>query len=95
MQMEKSVHELDQDKCERMVESDDVYIHSRANRERKQKTPLYNKSLNERIEQIRKSHASARPTSHNPSWLNTHNDLSVALAYIDELERKLKDNGIC
>ncbi len=56
---------------------------------------LYNKPINERIEQIRKSHARARPTSQNPAWLNTHNDLSVALAYIDQLENKLKDNGIC
>lgn len=42
----------------------------------------------EAIEQIRLAHLSARPTASNPAWLNTHNDLSKALKYIEELEAK-------
>lgn len=43
---------------------------------------------NETIEQVRLAHLSAKPTASNPAWLNTHNDLSKALKYIEELESK-------
>lgn len=42
-----------------------------------------------RIEQIRRSHASARPTPENPAWVHTHADLTVALSEIDRLRTAL------
>jgi hypothetical protein len=41
-------------------------------------------SSNERLTQIRRSHAAARPKHDNPAWLHTHNDLTFVL---DEIER--------
>jgi len=43
----------------------------------------------ERIEQIRRAHASAKPTHHNPAWMNAHGDLGFALSYIAELRSAL------
>lgn len=42
------------------------------------------------LEQIIRSHASARPTHENPAWLNTHADLSYALELIDTLRNALR-----
>ncbi len=44
--------------------------------------------INEKIEQIRRSQVSARPTASNPAWLNTSNDLNKTLKYVEELESK-------
>ncbi len=38
-----------------------------------------------RLDQIRRSHKSARPTHENPAWMNTHGDLGFALGFIDSL----------
>jgi hypothetical protein len=43
----------------------------------------------ERLEQIRRSHKSARPAAHNPAWCHTHADLTIALAEIDRLRDAL------
>jgi hypothetical protein len=43
----------------------------------------------DRIEQIRRSHASARPKHDNPAWLHTHNDLTVVLESRDALHDAL------
>lgn len=43
----------------------------------------------EAIEQIRRSHASARPTRENPAWLHCHQDCEVLLREIDRLYRQL------
>ena len=44
--------------------------------------------MDQKLLQIRRSHASARPTSRNPAWLHTHNDLTYVLALLDsERER--------
>lgn len=37
----------------------------------------------ERLEQIRRSHASARPKHDNPAWVHTHNDLTFVLEQLD------------
>jgi len=47
-------------------------------------------SLDKQIEHIRKTHASAQPRRENISWWNTHNDLTVALNRIAELEAQLE-----
>jgi len=39
----------------------------------------------DRLTQIRRSHASARPSAENPAWCHTHADLTFALAEIDRL----------
>ena len=44
--------------------------------------------MNDRIEQIRRSHKSARPKQSNPAWVNTHNDLGVALHEIERLKAR-------
>lgn len=41
--------------------------------------------LKARVEQIRRAHASAVPKAENPAWVNTYNDLSAVLRYVDEL----------
>ncbi len=44
--------------------------------------------MDQKLLQIRRSHASARPTSRNPAWLHTHNDLTYVLSLLDtERER--------
>jgi hypothetical protein len=43
------------------------------------------------IEQIRRSHASARPKADNPAWMNTHHDLTVVLDSHDKLYRALSN----
>ena len=42
------------------------------------------------IEQIRRSHANARPKQANPAWCNTHHDLGFVLARNELLERVLE-----
>ena len=44
----------------------------------------------DRIEQIRRAHAHARPTHLNPAWQNSHADLGFALQYIDTLRAQLE-----
>jgi hypothetical protein len=39
----------------------------------------------ERLLQIRRSHASARPKHDNPAWLHTHNDLTFVLERYDAM----------
>lgn len=41
------------------------------------------------IEQIRRAHASARPNTQNPAWMNCHHDCGVLLAEIERLRREL------
>jgi hypothetical protein len=36
------------------------------------------------LDQIRRSHASARPKHDNPAWLHTHSDLTFVLEQLDE-----------
>jgi hypothetical protein len=38
-----------------------------------------------RLDQIRRSHKSARPTHENPAWMNTHADCAFLLGFIDSL----------
>jgi hypothetical protein len=38
-----------------------------------------------RLDQIRRAHNSARPTSENPAWMNTHTDCAFLLSFIDRL----------
>lgn len=45
--------------------------------------------MTDRLEQIRRSHASARPKHDNPAWLHTHNDLTIVLAELDKSVLKL------
>lgn len=40
---------------------------------------------NAHFQQIRRSHASARPKHDNPAWLHTHNDLTFVLERYDTL----------
>lgn len=47
-------------------------------------------TADERLDQIRKSHASARPKPDNPAWFHTHNDLTLALAEIDRLAERVR-----
>lgn len=54
------------------------------------------------MEQIRRAHASARPTRENPAWANSHADLAVALQHIEALQTQnsrlraaLDDIGEC
>lgn len=44
----------------------------------------------EAVEQIRRAHESARPTTANPAWQNCHHDCGVLLAYIADLEGDLR-----
>jgi hypothetical protein len=37
----------------------------------------------ERLLQIRRAHASARPSDVNPAWKNSHHDLAFVLGYLD------------
>lgn len=39
-----------------------------------------------RLEQIRRAHASARPKHDNPAWMHTHNDLTYVLGLLDALQ---------
>lgn len=39
-----------------------------------------------RLLQIRRAHASAKPTSRNPAWLHTHNDLGYVLRLLEIVE---------
>lgn len=39
-----------------------------------------------RLEQIRRAHASARPKHDNPAWLHTHNDLTYVLGLVDKMQ---------
>jgi hypothetical protein len=45
--------------------------------------------MNDDIEQIRRAHASARPVTSNPAWMNCHHDCAVLLAEIDSLRLAL------
>jgi len=47
-------------------------------------------SLQDRVLQIRRAHASAKPTAANPAWRNAHHDLGVVLQYVDELEQQVE-----
>lgn len=38
---------------------------------------------NERLLQIKRAHASGRPSDANPAWKNSHNDLGFVLAYLE------------
>lgn len=42
----------------------------------------------ERLLQIRRAHASARPTAENPAWLNSHRDMAYVLSYLDALPKE-------
>ena len=42
----------------------------------------------DRLEQIRRSHASAKPTRENPAWMHTHDDLGYVLGRLAKLEAK-------
>lgn len=43
-----------------------------------------------RVLQIRRAHASAKPTERNPAWMNSHRDMAVLFQRIDELEAELR-----
>ena len=45
--------------------------------------------MDKKLLQIRRSHASARPTSRNPAWQHTHNDLTYVLALLDSERERL------
>lgn len=55
--------------------------------------------MSDRIEQIRRAHASARPNpAANPAWANAENDIGILLAEIDRLrgaELGVTTVGIC
>jgi len=43
------------------------------------------RTSDQRLLQIRRSHASARPNpTANPAWFHTHNDLTYVLSLLDE-----------
>ena len=44
----------------------------------------------DRIEQIRRAHAHAKPNPVNPAWQNSHADLGFALQHIDTLRAQLE-----
>lgn len=39
--------------------------------------------MDEKLLQIRRAHASARPKTSNPAWFHTHNDLTYVLSCLD------------
>lgn len=43
-----------------------------------------------RLDQIRRSHASAKPKPENPAWFHTHNDLTFVLEQLDALRFHLE-----
>jgi hypothetical protein len=43
------------------------------------------------LEQVRRSHASARPKHDNPAWLHTHEDLTFVLAQLDYYLNQVQD----
>lgn len=45
----------------------------------------------ERIEQIRRAHANAKPTTESPAWLNSHCDVAFLLKCIDKFKKREKD----
>src|SRR6185437_12574281 len=48
--------------------------------------------MNDRIDQIRRSQASARPNPReNPAWAHCHADCNILLAEIDRLQRRLDE----
>ena len=51
----------------------------------------------ERVEQIRRAHASARPNTDNPAWMNAEVDIGFLLSYIDDrvamINRLMSDNA--
>lgn len=42
--------------------------------------------MDARTEQIRRAHASAKPTAVNPAWKNCHHDMAHLIAHIDGLK---------
>ena len=50
---------------------------------------MNNEPIEDRVLQIRRSHASARPKRENTAWWHTHNDLTIVLQYVDKLEAEL------
>lgn len=47
--------------------------------------------MDERLQQIIRSHASARPTRENPAWAHTHDDLTYTLCEIERLTSELNN----
>lgn len=45
------------------------------------------------LDQIRRSHRSARPKPENIAWFNTHRDLTTVFESHDQLERVLRQHG--
>ena len=43
----------------------------------------------DKIQQIRRAHANARPKSSNPAWCNTHRDLGVVLDHVESLSAEV------
>lgn len=41
------------------------------------------------LDQIRRSHASARPKHDNPAWLHTHEDLTFVLELLDSTQKEV------
>jgi hypothetical protein len=46
--------------------------------------------MTDRIWQIERAHASAKPAAENPAWQNTHHDLGVVLAEYRKVEMALQ-----
>jgi hypothetical protein len=54
------------------------------NRDARQAAALRTVLNDSRLLQIRRAHASARPTDRNPAWLNAHRDLGYVLRLLEE-----------
>jgi hypothetical protein len=46
-------------------------------------------NYNQQLYQIRAAHKSAQPSSQNPAWKNLHQDMTIVMSYIDEIQKVL------